>query len=109
MNVTIDGIIFFSGDSYFLPGSRRRVRKVIIEKEYPPDKAIKPDYYAVFFYGNLVDELEVKLSASPQTMAQKTEAAGGINQKIEIYCKLTGRVKNLRDTLTLRALSFKFI
>jgi hypothetical protein len=88
--VTVVGKVIEFGDIYDIsPG--RKAQRVLVERRYE-DVRFKADVIAIFVYGNDIWKL---------VESYKNEYA---NCNAEFICRLSGRMNNNRNTLTL---SFK--
>ncbi len=97
MIVVIEGALHSLGPIFTLPGSERICRKAIIEKKHN-DARMRNDYFPVIIYGK--DDIWKFLENHNDKIK---------NQECRVTVKLTGRIKNGRDSLTLTFKSVHWI
>lgn len=88
--IDLEGKVIIIGAPYMLPGTDRAAQKIILEVTYN-DARKKNDLFAVFLYGKDT-EVNGPVWAGYNPSGSKMAF---------VRCKLGGRYKNSRDTLTL--------
>lgn len=88
--IELTGTVVMIGAPYMMPKSTRQAQKIILEVNYQ-DAREKTDLFAVFLYGKDCD---------PSGRVWSGYRHQG-SRRAKMLCKLGGRYKNQKDSLTL--------